>query len=338
MSKSAAIVPVLVFIALFIVFLGHSAVRSETRAGRSSLSPAHPGSFPPTTSGVINKPPNRRATESSAPPTTRRPPPPPHRPTMMPFNPTNFSWLPFDAKAMYGKVDVDGDALDWAVLSVSSPRAYVIRGLLSRRQCDDIIAEANSSLEPSLVINLNSGLTENKRGSYRTSHGVFLQTPTQEQLPANQAFRRRTEQLIGIPVDNWGEKTQVLRYDPGEYYKPHEDYFSPMDQVNMVRGGQRIITVVLYLNQISPNRTGLMPFEPGYVPTAAPDTAGGETAFPRTKHGALAFKPNQGDAIVFYDVKEDGSVDPASLHEGRPPMPGYQKWIGVLWFHGRTFT
>nr|WP_239094238.1 2OG-Fe(II) oxygenase [Bacillus sp. B15-48] len=51
---------------------------------------------------------------------------------------------------------------------------------------------------------------------------------------------------------------QVLNYWIGEEYKPHFDYFSP-NKVDHDKGGQRVATFLIYLNDVK---------------------AGGETEFP----------------------------------------------------------
>lgn len=45
-----------------------------------------------------------------------------------------------------------------------------------------------------------------------------------------------------------GEDIQVLRYEYGQKYDSHFDYFS--DEVNNVRGGHRMATVLMYLSNV----------------------------------------------------------------------------------------
>lgn len=45
-----------------------------------------------------------------------------------------------------------------------------------------------------------------------------------------------------------GEDIQVLRYEPGQKYDPHYDYFA--DKENIARGGHRIATVLMYLTDV----------------------------------------------------------------------------------------
>lgn len=40
----------------------------------------------------------------------------------------------------------------------------------------------------------------------------------------------------------------MLRYEPGQKYDPHYDYFT--DKVNIARGGHRIATVLMYLTDV----------------------------------------------------------------------------------------
>lgn len=54
-----------------------------------------------------------------------------------------------------------------------------------------------------------------------------------------------------------GEDLQILRYEHGQKYDSHFDYFH--DKVNIARGGHRIATVLMYLSNV---------------------TKGGETVFP----------------------------------------------------------
>ena len=53
--------------------------------------------------------------------------------------------------------------------------------------------------------------------------------------------------MVLIGLEN-GEAIQVLRYQHGEKYEPHFDFFH--DKQNQVIGGHRIATVLMYLSEI----------------------------------------------------------------------------------------
>lgn len=45
-----------------------------------------------------------------------------------------------------------------------------------------------------------------------------------------------------------GESIQVLKYEYGQKYEPHFDYFH--DKYNQALGGHRIATVLMYLSDV----------------------------------------------------------------------------------------
>ena len=65
-----------------------------------------------------------------------------------------------------------------------------------------------------------------------------------------------SKSLHSLATEN-GEDLQVLRYQHGQKYDAHYDYFH--DKVNIARGGHRVATVLMYLSNV---------------------TKGGETVFP----------------------------------------------------------
>ena len=111
-----------------------------------------------------------------------------------------------------------------------------------------------------------------------------------------------------------GEGLQVLHYLPGAEYKPHHDYFDPAKAGTpsiVARGGQRVGTLVMYLN--------------------APDKGGG-TTFPDV---ALAVAPIKGNAVFFsYDRPHPIT---RTLHGGAPVIAG-EKWVATKWLREGRFT
>ncbi len=95
---------------------------------------------------------------------------------------------------------------------------------------------------------------------------------------------------------NHGEGLQILRYRPGAEYKPHNDYFDPAHSGTariLERGGQRVATLVMYLN--------------------TPD-GGGATTFPDV---GLEVAPVRGNAVFFsYDRPHRPHQDAARRRAG----------------------
>lgn len=207
------------------------------------------------------------------------------------------------------------------VLQLSwKPRSFLYKGFLSEEECDHLIYLARNKLEKSMVADNESG--KSVLSQIRTSSGMFISKGHDEIV-------RRIEDKIAVwtflPKEN-GEALQVLRYENGEKYEPHFDYFH--DKQNQALGGHRVATVLMYLSNV---------------------VRGGETVFPNSmdprikddtwsdcaKKG-LSVKPRKGDALMFYSLKPDAVPDIMSLHGSCPVIEG-EKWSATKWIHVNSF-
>ena len=211
-----------------------------------------------------------------------------------------------DLSGAPGVINV-GDREVRVLLSMTGPRVVLFSQLLSNAECAAIIAAARPRLARSLTVQTTSGGEEINPD--RTSDGMFFQ---RGEIPVVAQLEERIARLLNWPVEN-GEGLQVLRYGPGAEYKPHHDYFNPAEPGTagiLRRGGQRVGTLVIYLN--------------------APEQ-GGATVFPEVP---LQVVPQHGHAVFFsYD-----RPDPATrtLHGGAPVIRG-EKWIATKWLRERRF-
>ena len=81
----------------------------------------------------------------------------------------------------------------------------------------------------------------------RTSRGMFFE---RGETGLIDRIEQRIAAMLRWPVQN-GEGLQVLHYQPGAEYKPHYDYFDPVHPGSaaiLKRGGQRVGTLLMYLN------------------------------------------------------------------------------------------
>lgn len=194
-----------------------------------------------------------------------------------------------------------GDRKVRILASMLLPRVAVLGGLLSAEECDAFIELARPRLVRSTTVEPESG--GDMVHPDRTSHGMGFargETPLCERIEA------RIARLLDWPLDH-GEGLQVLRYGPGAQYKPHHDYFDPAmpgSDVLLRRGGQRVASVVMYLN--TPER-------------------GGATTFPESHFEVAAIR---GNAVFFsYDRAHPMT---RTLHAGAPVLAG-EKWILTKW-------
>jgi len=185
--------------------------------------------------------------------------------------------------------------------SLLHPRVVVFGGLLSDRECAQLIELSRGRLSRSSTLDLVDG--SDVVHEHRTSEGTFF---ARGGSPLVDRIERRIAALLDWPLEN-GEGLQVLRYAPGAEYRPHFDYFDPAQSgtaATLRRGGQRVASVVMYLN--TPRR-------------------GGATVFPDA-HFEVA--PVKGNAVFFsYDRPHPMT---GSLHAGAPVLEG-EKWIATKW-------
>jgi prolyl 4-hydroxylase len=205
-----------------------------------------------------------------------------------------------------GAIDV-GDRQVPVLMGMTAPRVVLFGQILSDAECAAIIAAARPRLSRSLTVETTSGGEE--INADRTSDGMFFQ---RGETPVVQQLEERIARLLKWPLEN-GEGLQVLRYGPGAEYKPHHDYFDPAEPGTpsiLRRGGQRVGTLLIYLNE--PER-------------------GGATVFPEVP---LQIVPQRGHAVFFsYDRPHPAT---RTLHGGAPVIRG-EKWIATKWLRQRRF-
>ncbi|HEY4530603.1 MAG TPA: 2OG-Fe(II) oxygenase [Luteimonas sp.] len=190
------------------------------------------------------------------------------------------------------------------------PHVVLLENVLSDAECDALIAEAQPRLKPAGVVDSDRG--GSKRDARRTSELASIQRGAN---PMVSRIDARISAITGVPVAQ-GEPLQVMRYGVGAEYQPHWDYFDlarPGQAAALRNGGQRIASLVIYLNDVE---------------------AGGETTFPRC---GLSVAPRKGSAVFFAYTDARSRTDPMSFHAGAPVVRG-EKWIATRWMREREFS
>lgn len=213
--------------------------------------------------------------------------------------------------------DGNGGKDQWVEVISWEPRAVIYHNFLSKEECEYLINLAKPQMQKSTVVDSATGKSKDSR--VRTSSGTFLARGRDKTI---RDIEKRIADFTFIPVEH-GEGLQVLHYEVGQKYEPHYDYF--LDDFNTKNGGQRIATVLMYLSDVE---------------------EGGETVFPAAKgnisavpwwdelsecgKGGLSVKPKMGDALLFWSMKPDATLDPSSLHGGCAVIRG-NKWSSTKW-------
>jgi prolyl 4-hydroxylase len=200
-----------------------------------------------------------------------------------------------------------GDRRVQVLHTMRHPRVVVFGNLLSPEECEGLIAAARVRLARSLTVETRTG--GEVLNVDRTSEGMFFERGENDIVAR---LEQRISALLRWPVE-FGEGLQILRYAPGAQYRPHYDYFDPGEPGTptiLKRGGQRVATLVMYLQE---------------------PEQGGATTFPDV---GLEVAPVRGTGVFFsYD-----EPDPATrtLHGGAPVLAG-EKWVATKWLREREF-
>lgn len=192
-------------------------------------------------------------------------------------------------------------------VQIQHPRVVVFSDLLSLDECAELIELSRPRLSRSETVVHTTGGSE--VNSARTSQGMFF---GRGENPLCALIEARLSALLQWPVEN-GEGLQILRYAPGAEYRPHYDYFEPTQPGTpaiLKRGGQRVGTVVMYLN--------------------TPE-AGGATTFP---DAGLTVHPIAGSAVFFSYAQP--LPETKTLHGGSPVTSG-EKWVATKWLREGRF-
>ncbi|MDM0053659.1 2OG-Fe(II) oxygenase [Variovorax sp. J22R115] len=200
-----------------------------------------------------------------------------------------------------------GDRRVQVLQTMRHPRVIVFGDLVSDDECEALIAAARLRLARSLTVETQTG--GEALNVDRTSDGMFFERGENAVVAR---LEQRIAALLQWPLE-FGEGLQILRYSPGAQYRPHFDYFDPGEPGTptiLRRGGQRVATLVMYLQE--------------------PEQGGG-TTFPDV---GLEVAPKRGTGVFFsYDRPEPAT---RTLHGGAPVLAG-EKWVATKWLREREF-
>jgi prolyl 4-hydroxylase len=200
-----------------------------------------------------------------------------------------------------------GDRRVQVLQTLRHPRVMVFGDLVSDEECEALIHAARQRLARSLTVETKTG--GEALNIDRTSDGMFFE---RGENPVVARLEQRIATLLRWPLE-FGEGLQVLRYAPGAQYRPHYDYFDPGEPGTptiLRRGGQRLATLVMYLQE---------------------PELGGATTFPDV---GLEVAPKRGTGVFFSYERPVPATQ--TLHGGAPVLAG-EKWVATKWLREREF-
>jgi len=181
-----------------------------------------------------------------------------------------------------------------------------VNDFLSKEDCNHLRNLIDNQHVRSSVA--SEGRTKSIESDFRTSSTSTLDM---EDKVVSKLFKKISA-YIGIQPER-GEELQGQLYEPGQYFKPHHDYFDGDSYTNhCLASGNRTHTFMLFLNE---------------------DMEGGHTFFPNLKESV---KPQTGKGLFWEDLDENGNGIPDSIHEGSPVTSG-KKYIVTSWWREKTY-
>jgi prolyl 4-hydroxylase len=185
----------------------------------------------------------------------------------------------------------------------TGPTVARFDNLLTPAQCNSIM-QLGKDLQRAKVV----GRKQAEVSEWRTND---LQSLQYNQSPDTVYLEKIIAEITNIPVEN-GERFQLLHYSPGQYYRPHNDWFHlDNSATNMSLRGQRIATCVVYLNTVE---------------------RGGHTRFSNLD---INVYPQAGSAVYFEYTNKQGRTTDQCLHSSEPVVEG-EKWVLTKWLRQRS--
>ena len=183
----------------------------------------------------------------------------------------------------------------------ADPDVRIARAFLTSDECAYLMRKAEPAMRPSMILDQQTGRP--RPDPVRTSSSMNFD-PSAEDLVIH-AINRRIAALTASDVTA-GEPLHILRYTPGQEFRPHLDAIAGADN-------QRQWTALIYLNDAF---------------------GGGETTFPEI---GITMIGRPGDCLIFRVCAPDGTADQRLRHAGLPVTQGV-KWLASRWIRQRPYA
>jgi prolyl 4-hydroxylase len=131
----------------------------------------------------------------------------------------------------------------------------------------------------------------------------------------------KAKHVLGINIYHC-EEPQIVRYQNGQEFSWHYD---EVPQPQLDNGGQRLATLLVYLNTVE-------------------QRGGGGTIFRDLRDGKslsnrpLTMQPKMGSALLFFPAYANGRPDDRTLHKGEVVAKNHEKRIIQMWIHQTNYT
>jgi prolyl 4-hydroxylase len=168
----------------------------------------------------------------------------------------------------------------------ATDEVQVLENFVTPEQCTYLISKFGSKCEQSKVVNPANGQAAESQTKWRTSTSAYMHQSDED--PVVKEITEKVACFCNLPTSHV-EVLQLVKYEKGQQYTPHRDYFEPN-----FKGQNRIFTILIYLNDLDPGD-------------------GGRTIFPEL---GVEVVPKACRCVFWRNCLDDGTPLPNSLHTG----------------------
>ena len=222
-----------------------------------------------------------------------------------------------------------------------SPRVFLVENFLSEAEIEYLVNHAKGRLERSHV-----GIGKETFHNQRTS-----KTAWDTSSKTSRTIQHRAYDLVRQPyARNTADAIQVIKYDRGQMYLLHTDYFKVgYDTLDSSQpdGTNRIVTLFMYLSDVEAGGATVFPHATTHAKVADDRSVvtppkdllqainvENKKMADCSLEKALKVHPKRGRAVLFYNQKPDGTLDIEAEHGGCPVAVGH-KWAANVWIWNR---
>ncbi len=183
---------------------------------------------------------------------------------------------------------------------------YIFPNFLTETECKAIIDIQREQNDRSTTGDHKECKIDETRTSF-TTYFESIQSESMQNIV--QQLKQKILSLMGIPTQ-YSEKIQGQWYKENGFYHNHYDAYEDYNKFK-AQYGNRTWTCMITLNDVE---------------------EGGDTYFPTLDK---RFTPKAGQALIWYNLDENGLAHPLTLHTGQAVKKG-EKFIVTQWFRQST--
>ncbi len=231
------------------------------------------------------------------------------------------------------KLSDNGSSNKWKLkLLHQDPPVLVVENFFSEADVEQYKAMIESN-EGSNNSGENGGAVQLSSPTFSSSLSLSRRTSTTWfcKYESMTCLLAKAHALLNVDL-NQMEEPQLVRYRTGEEFSWHYD---EIPSAQLSNGGQRLATLLVYLNDLEDDRGGGTVFRDLNPPVNESSKRKKRKGSSKENDDQLTVRPKSGTALLFFPAFADGKPDTRTLHKGEVARD--TKMIAQLWIHEHEY-